>query len=183
MTERRKAAVVLTICAEPPHGVIFVERAAHLRNNAGQIGLPGGAVDPSDPSLEAAALRELHEELGVAPERVTLAGALPVIGQRVGTFDVTPFVGVLTARTELRIDPAETAAVFTVPLNAIIEDGAIREGTVRWNGREITSLVFEHGERLVWGLTGRILHTFVDAWHDERNPLRSRIEAALARRL
>ena len=39
---RRPAAVVLGIFEEPPHGVIFIERAAHLRNHAGQIGLPGG---------------------------------------------------------------------------------------------------------------------------------------------
>ncbi len=58
--ERRPAAVVLGIFEDPPHGVIFIERAAHLRNHAGQIGLPGGGMDAGDEGdLRTTALREM----------------------------------------------------------------------------------------------------------------------------
>ena len=74
---RRPAAVVLGIFEAPPHGVIFIERAAHLRNHAGQIGLPGGGKDAGDANLEATALREMHEEVAVDPARVTIVANAP----------------------------------------------------------------------------------------------------------
>jgi 8-oxo-dGTP pyrophosphatase MutT (NUDIX family) len=179
MSERPKAAVVLAISASPPHGVVFIERAAHLRNNPGQIGFPGGAIDPEDPHAEAAALRELDEEIGVSSERVTIVGSLPDAAQQTGPFLVTPFVGILAPGTHFVIDPAETAAVFTVPLETIVAPDAVRERALSVGGRTIDTLVFEHEERVVWGLTGRILRAFVDAWNDDRDGLRTRIEAAL----
>jgi 8-oxo-dGTP pyrophosphatase MutT (NUDIX family) len=179
MSERPRAAVVLAIVASPPHGVVFLERAAHLRNHPGQIGLPGGRVDPDDAHPEAAALRELHEEIGVPAQRVRVVGVLPEIEQRVGPFLVTPFVGVIAPETPFTIDPSETASLFTVPLERLVEPNAIRNGTVHVEDAIVETLVFTHEERVVWGLTGRILRMFVDAWHDPKNVLRARIEAAL----
>jgi 8-oxo-dGTP pyrophosphatase MutT (NUDIX family) len=179
MSERPRAAVVIAIAASPPHGVVFIERAAHLRNHPGQIGLPGGRVDEDDAHPEAAALRELHEEIGVPPGRVRLVGVLPDVPQGVGPFIVTPFVGIIAPETPFTIDPSETAALFTVPLARIVEPEAVRNGTVHFDDRIVETLVFEHEDRIVWGLTGRILRVFVDAWHDVGNGLRSRVETAL----
>ena len=180
MKERRKAAVVFAVCASPPHGVVFVERAAHLRDHPGQIGLPGGGIDDADGGdLARTALREMHEEVGVAADAVRLVGRLPEIRQRVGRFDVTTFVGVLGTGTELRIDPSETAAVFTIPLARILTPGALREGHVPFNGLRVPSYILEHEERLVWGLTGRILRAFLDAWHDTTSDLQETLTAAL----
>jgi Pyruvate/2-oxoacid:ferredoxin oxidoreductase gamma subunit/ADP-ribose pyrophosphatase YjhB (NUDIX family) len=111
---RRKAAVAVAVNARPPHGVIFVERASHLRDHPGQIGLPGGRVDAADgDDLRRTVLRELHEEIGVTPERVTIVGNLAQVSQRVNTFDVTPFVAVI-APGPFTIDGSETAGMFTM---------------------------------------------------------------------
>lgn len=161
---RRRAAVVVTIFREPPHGVVFVERAAHLRDHPGQIGLPGGGVHPEDADLEATALRELEEEVGIAPATVTIVARLPTISQRVvNNFDVTPFVAVVEP-AELRIDPAETAGAFVVPLSVIVDAG-LRDFALDYEGRHI------------WGLTARILDAFITAW---REGLRETIEPFLA---
>jgi 8-oxo-dGTP pyrophosphatase MutT (NUDIX family) len=169
---RRRAAVVIAIFREPPHGIVFVERAAHLRDHPGQIGLPGGGVHPEDRDLQATALRELHEEVGIDPARATILGELPMLQQRLANnFDVTPFVAVVEAG-ELKIDPTETAAVFVVPLATIL-DGAPREGTVEVSGVRVRSLVLDYEGRRIWGLTARILHAFVEEW--ERRELRARV--------
>jgi 8-oxo-dGTP pyrophosphatase MutT (NUDIX family) len=163
---RRQAAVVVTIFREPPHGVIFVERAAHLRDHPGQIGLPGGGVHAEDRDLEATALRELHEEVGVDRSLVTIVAQLPTISQHVvNNFDVTPFVAVAQP-AELRIDPTETAGAFVVPLATIV-DGGLKEYVLDYEGRRI------------WGLTARILHGFASAWHGEG--LREKVEPFLSR--
>lgn len=160
---RRRAAVVVAIFRTAPHGVIFVERAAHLRDHPGQIGLPGGGVHAEDPDLQATALRELHEEVGIAADRACVVAQLPMLAQRhVNNFDVTPFVAVVEPG-ELTIDPAETAAVFVVPLATIVERG-LNEGRVEYGDLRVRSLVLDYEGRRIWGLTARILHSFVVAW-------------------
>jgi 8-oxo-dGTP pyrophosphatase MutT (NUDIX family) len=149
---RRRAAVVIAIFRTAPHGIVFVERAVHLRDHPGQIGLPGGGVHAEDASLAATALRELEEEVGVDASRVRMVDELPVIHQRIANnFDVTPFVAVVEPG-ELRIDASETAGVFVVPLRRVLAFAG-HEPSIDFEGRRI------------WGLTARILHEFVDRWN------------------
>ena len=171
MRERRQAAVVIAIFREPPHGVVFVERALHLRDHPGQIGLPGGGVHPEDADLQATALRELHEEVGIERERVTIVAQLPMLSQRrVNNFDVTPFVAVVEPG-DLRIDGSETAGVFLVPLAVIVERGP-QQGIVDYGGLQLGSLVLDHDGRRIWGFTAHILASFVARWENE---LRARV--------
>ncbi|HUN29059.1 MAG TPA: CoA pyrophosphatase [Alphaproteobacteria bacterium] len=175
---RRPAAVVLGIVETAPYGVIFIERAAHLRNHAGQIGLPGGGMDPVDGAdLRATALREMNEEVGVAPGRVTIVGELPAINARVNNYTVTPFVATV-APGDLRIDATETAGVFTVPLERVVND--LRQDMVWVGAFKVHSPVLDHAEKRIWGLTGYILRAFVSAWNDPENSLRARVEARLS---
>jgi 8-oxo-dGTP pyrophosphatase MutT (NUDIX family) len=175
---RRPAAVVLGIFEAPPHGVIFIERAAHLRNHAGQIGLPGGGMDPGDGSdLRVTALREMAEEVGVAPERVTIVGELPAINARVNNYTVTPFVATVAAG-DLRVDATETVGAFTVPLERVVAD--LRQDTISVGAFKIESPVLDHAEKRIWGLTGHILRAFVAAWNEPENGLRGRVEARLS---
>jgi 8-oxo-dGTP pyrophosphatase MutT (NUDIX family) len=153
-----------------------VERAAHLRDQPGQIGLPGGGVHPEDLDLKATALRELHEEVGIEPERAEIVAELPMIAQKlVNNFDVTPFVAIVEPG-ELRIDAGETAGVFVVPLATILQQG-LREGSVQHGLLSVRSLVLDFEGRRIWGLTARILHSFVLAW--DRAGLRELVEPRL----
>ena len=158
----RKAAVVIGIFRAAPHGIIFVERAEHLRDHPGQIGLPGGSVHARDADLEQTALRELHEEVGVESSRVTVVARLPAIRQRSNGFEVTPFVAVIEAG-EMRIDADETAGVFVVPLATVLNEG-LREEDVEYRGVRTPSLVLDFEQRRIWGLTARILESFIEEW-------------------
>ena len=72
----RPASVLLALLerADGPT-VLFTERAAHLKDHAGQISLPGGRIAAGETPAEAA-LREAHEEVGLAPAAVEVVGLL-----------------------------------------------------------------------------------------------------------
>jgi len=176
---KRPAAVVMPIFDAPPFDVLFVERAVHLRRHAGQIAFPGGAVDAGDADHASAALRELHEEVGIPADAVQIIGRLAVVRQERNVFAVTPFVAVVRAGTPLVVDPNEASAVHRVPLAEILRPGAIRTGTHRDGDRVIETLILDHGSVRVWGLTARMLHNFVADYRNEPSELRAAVEAAL----
>jgi len=137
-------------------------------------------VDAEDEGDHArAALREMQEEIGVAPAAVTIVEQLDMERQERNVFDVTPFVGILTPGTDLVPDGGETIAAHRIPLAAIIAPGAVHRGLHHAYGRDIETMVFDYGPLRVWGLTGNILRTFVDRWNASSSPLR----AVLAERL
>lgn len=176
---RRKAAVTIAIIATPPYGVVFVERALHLRDHPGQIALPGGALDATDEGDHArAALREMHEEVGVAAERVTIVARLPVVRQRVNNFDVTPFVAVV-APGPFTIDGNETAGMFTIPLELIVAHGP-QPGVVNFADRVVETYVLDYEGWRVWGLTAKILRSFADRWNEASSGMRTAVENELA---
>lgn len=72
----RSAAVLALFTEDDDPAMTFITRAATLRRHAGQIALPGGAVDDTDRDLPHTALREANEEIGLEPEQVTVLGQL-----------------------------------------------------------------------------------------------------------
>jgi 8-oxo-dGTP pyrophosphatase MutT (NUDIX family) len=176
---KRPAAVIMPIFDAAPFEVLFVERAAHLRRHAGQIAFPGGAVDAGDADHAAAALRELHEEVGIPAGAVRIVGRLPVVRQERNVFAVTPFVAVVTSGTSLVVDANEASAVHRVPLAEILRPGAIRRGEHTDGDRTIETLILDHGSVRVWGLTARMLHDFVAAYRAEPSALRAALDGAL----
>jgi 8-oxo-dGTP pyrophosphatase MutT (NUDIX family) len=177
---RRLAAVVMPIFANPPHEVVFVERARHLRRHAGQIAFPGGALDEEDGGDHArAALRELAEEIGIAPEAVRIVGRLDEIHQRRSGFMVTPFVGIVAPGTPLVVDLNEASAAHHVPLAAILAPGAVHMGIEQTAERRLETPVFDYGPMHVWGMTGLILRDFVERYRAGDTSLRAALDAHL----
>ena len=175
MGERRLAAVAIAIARRAPHGIIFVQRSESMRSHAGQIGLPGGGIDPIDNGdLEAAARREMHEEVGVPQENIAIVAKLPEIHPRMNRYVVTPFVAVY-AHSPLQIDGTETVGVFTVPLATVLSD--LRDGMTDYAGFSIATPILDFGDYHIWGLTGMILRSFVDRWNT--GELRALVEPLL----
>ena len=57
--------------------VLLTKRAEKLRSHSGQVAFPGGRIDPTDASPEAAALRETAEEIGLGADHVEIVGRMP----------------------------------------------------------------------------------------------------------
>lgn len=160
-TSRRTPAAVLVPLVERTQGwtVLLTQRAATLKDHAGQVSFPGGRIDPQDESAWRAALREAREEIGLSAEFVEFAGFLP--DHWVGTgFRVTPAVGFVNPLFELRIATAEVHDVFEVPLEVILDSANHKPRTMQLKDMTIEVWDIPYADRVIWGATAGMLHTF-----------------------
>lgn len=107
----RQAAVLIPIVRRPQPGLLLTQRSIHLRKHAGQVAFPGGAVDDTDASVIAAALREAEEEVAIPPSAVEVIGVLPPVDSVTG-YQVTPVVGIIPPDLPYRASEGEVSAVF-----------------------------------------------------------------------
>ena len=149
----RPAGVLIPIIERDPGlTVLLTERSAELKHHAGQVSFPGGGMEQADQDVAATALRETHEEVGIEPERIEVAGYLPSLPTITG-YAVTPVVGLVAADFRLRIDPLEVESAFEVPLEYLLDAGNEVYSEREFEGvvYPITSIDFD-GHR-IWGAT------------------------------
>jgi 8-oxo-dGTP pyrophosphatase MutT (NUDIX family) len=153
-----EAAVLLPLYGWPEDpGLVFTERRADLRRHAGEISFPGGRRDDGDTNLQATALREAEEEIGLDPTKVRLGEALPATRTFVTNFVVHPFVGYVPHPRELGLqpNPSEVETVLTFSLDLLREGYEMRR-LIR-HGVPIHTPTYEVEGHLIWGATARIL--------------------------
>ncbi|MCA8977550.1 MAG: CoA pyrophosphatase [Planctomycetes bacterium] len=161
-TALRRAAVLCPIVEHGGHDhLLFTKRPETLGRHAGQIGFPGGMRDGGeDPT--ATAIRECREELGIAPDRLRVLGALQPRASTSG-IQVLCLVGRLVAGA-LTPDPREVERVIEVPLRELREETrwAEKPPPYRVAGRTLpTSPHFRYRDDVIWGLTGRFTRELV----------------------
>ena len=157
---KRAAVLIPLIPAEGGWSLLFSRRSANLAAHSGQIAFPGGGVEEGEP-LEAAAVREAHEEVGIASERVELIGRLDDLVTNSG-FLVAPFVGVVDQRIDYVLQAAEVDEVFEVPIEALLRPDQPEVRFVSFRDKRYPAYFYRYERHEIWGLTGRILKHFLD---------------------
>jgi coenzyme A diphosphatase NUDT7 len=160
--------------------ILFQERSKNLRRQPGEICFPGGRLEEGDEHELAAAVRETCEELGIGPEEVEPLGPLDYL---VNPFQIVhPFVGRIRNIEKICPNPDEVESVFYVPLQVLrtaVPDlhnvdfmvvppddfpfHQIPNGrNYNWKAGKIPEYFYTYEDRVIWGLTARILQHFLE---------------------
>ena len=157
----RRACVLLPLVRDGDQlALLFSRRSANLAAHSGQIAFPGGAVEAGE-TLDAAAVREAEEEVGIHAGAVELIGRLDDVITNSG-FLVAPFIGIVREKIEYVIQESEVTEVFEVPVDALLEISQPEVRYVRFREREYPAYFYRYRDYEIWGLTGRMLKAFLD---------------------
>jgi 8-oxo-dGTP pyrophosphatase MutT (NUDIX family) len=165
----RPAAVLLMLFerdGEP--WLVFTRRTHHVAHHKGEISFPGGGRDEEDADLEATAVRETVEELGIDRDDITIVGRLDDLPTFVTGYNVAPYVAVVPAQHAYHPSDAEIDEVIELPVEELARVG--RRETIMRRGFPIDTNIFETRGHFIWGFTGAVLRQFLDEiWAGVRN--------------
>ena len=136
--------------------VMLTLRTDGLRNHAGQVSFPGGRIETGDTDPVAAALREAHEEIGLAPAMVEPLGYLDSL-DTISGFHVYPVIARIAPDYKPILDPREVADVFEVPLDYLMDAANIREVSREYAGRMRHYHEYAYERQRIWGATAAML--------------------------
>ncbi len=155
--KRAAVAVALTATDEGRDTALLLTlRASSLRAHGGQWALPGGRCDSGETPVEAA-LRELHEELGMRLADDAVLGLLDDYPTRSG-YLITPVVVWAAGNAAIRPNPEEVSSVHRVALATIEREDAFDFVAIPESARSV--IRFHHQRGLIHAPTAALIYQF-----------------------
>jgi 8-oxo-dGTP pyrophosphatase MutT (NUDIX family) len=157
----REAAVLIPIFkANGCYSLLLTRRTETVQTHKGQISFPGGMREEKE-TLQATALRETFEEVGVEEESIELLGRFHDYIS-ITEYRVTPFVGLIRTPFKTKRQVHEVAEILEVPFEVFLDPDRLRVEKNRYSDREMDVLFYTYGAHQIWGLTARIIKDFFD---------------------
>jgi 8-oxo-dGTP pyrophosphatase MutT (NUDIX family) len=157
------AALLLVYPHNETFHIALTVRGSGLRNHTGQVSLPGGRVEDGE-TLEAAALREATEEIGVDPATVEVLGRLTPLHIPVSGFLLHPIVGYTSMRPAFQRAEWEVARIIEAPVSLLADPAIvkreIRTRVVKGQSIDVDVPYFDIEGEKVWGATAMVLAEF-----------------------
>ncbi|MBG9589799.1 NUDIX hydrolase [Cytobacillus firmus] len=167
--------------------VLFEVRSLKMRRQPGEVCFPGGRIDPEDRDEEHTAIRETSEELGVDEDSITNVSPLDYMisfGQI-----IYPYAGIIQNPDKIVPNPDEVEEVFTVPLSFLKKvkpetyhvnfkvepeenfpfDLIAGGENYNWQTRRAEEVFYYFQDKVIWGLTARILKHFLEIITEDFN--------------
>jgi 8-oxo-dGTP pyrophosphatase MutT (NUDIX family) len=140
----------------------FIQRPLYNGVHSGQISFPGGKCEKEDHDYCSTALRETHEEIGIAPEEVNIVGSLTPLYIPNSNFYVYPQVGWIDYYPKFSPDPTEVEEIIEVPLDLLLSEKNVKQFSREFNGTSLTAPYFDAHGREIWGATAMMLSEMLE---------------------
>lgn len=153
----RHAAVLVPLIDHPGcPGLLLTRRTEALRQHAGQISFPGGALEPGDEGPVAAALRETTEETGMDTSDIEVLGFLDTY-LTITSFAITPVVARVPPGKPLVPDPGEVSELFEVPLDFVLNSANVNQHVGQRGDLRVRYYSIPYRDKNIWGATAGML--------------------------
>lgn len=156
----RISAVLALLYNDNGPKMVLTQRQDYKGTHSGQISFPGGKMEASDISVEHTALRETHEEIGVASDNIDVLGKLTDVYIPVSKFLVHPFIGVLTTEPEFVPEEREVKEIITFDLDLLTQDHILQQRDIPTSAgvtfKNIPCFIIQ--EKVIWGATALMLN-------------------------
>ena len=136
--------------------MLLTLRAAGLRAHSSQWALPGGRCDPGEDAVQAA-LRELHEEIGLELAEADVLGMLDDYPTRSG-YLITPVLMWAADTGGMTPNPGEVASVHHIALGDIEHPDAFDFVTIPESHRRVVR--YRHNASFIHAPTAALIYQF-----------------------
>ncbi|KTD41387.1 NUDIX hydrolase [Legionella parisiensis] len=158
--EKFAHSAVVVLYEQLSDSLILTQRSDNLRAHPGEICFPGGTWEEGDKSYYATALRELHEELGITSERITLIKELTTQKTLLGKIIHPWFASIETLHPYL-LNDQEVTRLISIPMALVQDAQNYKDFIIERNGRRYVTCEFTANKDWVWGATARIMKQLI----------------------
>ena len=159
-SQPRRAAVLALFYPNAQNETQFLltKRASYKGVHSAQISFPGGKFDPSDSSLQQAALRETYEEIGVPQNQIQVFKEMTNVFIPPSNFLVTPFLGCSNQALQFTKNH-EVEELIQVDLKDLLDETSITSTILSTSyAHKLEVPCFELNSYIVWGATAMMLN-------------------------
>ncbi|WP_147678553.1 NUDIX hydrolase [Algibacter pacificus] len=142
---------------------VLILRKIYKGAHSGQVAFPGGKLETSDISLEAAAVRETFEEVGVAIEHIKIMRGLTKVYIPPSNFYVHPFLGITFEKPNFVKQDKEVERIIEIKLKHFLDEKSVIKEFVKTSySVEVEVPAFNLNGHVVWGATAMMLSEIKD---------------------
>ena len=156
----RQAGVMALFYPDAANNTHFVLmlRKTYKGVHSNQVGFPGGKMEDEDVDIEATALRETEEEIGISREQIKVVRAMTNVYIPPSNFWVQCFVGYLDHTSTFVPQESEVEQLITVPITQLMDPSSRIQKTLSTSyATDITVPAFLLNDHVVWGATAMLL--------------------------
>jgi 8-oxo-dGTP pyrophosphatase MutT (NUDIX family) len=182
-TCKKSSVCIPLIKTEQGYDILFEVRSSNIDSQPGDVCLPGGMLEEGESAKEAA-VREMTEELLISDTQIELLGLMDVLFTGMGLMIYPYAVGLKDYQGTYSKDEVEE--IFTVPLEFFLHtkpdvyhthakvipeenfpyDLIYGGREYAWRTRREEVLFYQYGNRVIWGLTAKIMRSFTEIYKE-----------------
>lgn len=159
----KKSGVLLLFYQD--HGSVYfplIKRPHYPGVHSGQVGFPGGKMEPSDPDILFTALREAEEEIGINASKVEVLGQLSDLYIPTSNFLVSPVIGFVPEKPSFIPEQREVARIIATEVISLFHPEVRKQTQLAvGGGMYLDTPYFAVEEEIVWGATAMILSELI----------------------